>query len=96
MFGTDYWYCFYVKTVSIDELKRNLAALVAAAAGGERIVITRHGRPVASLSRVDFEHLHVGPLAERAHLKPLLRAPTRGAYLQVLADDRHSSDRRDG
>lgn len=33
-----------MKTVSIDELKKNLASLVAAAAGGERILITRHRR----------------------------------------------------
>jgi prevent-host-death family protein len=77
-----------MKTVSIDELKRNLASLVAAAAGGERILITRHRRPVASLSRADLEHAHVGALAGRASLKPLLRAATRGAYLEVLVDDR--------
>lgn len=75
-----------MKTVSIDELKRNLASLVAAAAGGERILITRHRRPVASLSRADLEHVHVGALAGRARLKPLLRAATRGAYLEVLVD----------
>jgi prevent-host-death family protein len=77
-----------MKTVSIDELKRNLASLVAAAAGGERILITRHRRPVASLSRADLEHAHVGAQAGRASLKPLLRAATRGAYLEVLVEDR--------
>jgi prevent-host-death family protein len=77
-----------MKTVSIDELKRNLASLVAAAAGGERILITRHRRPVASLSRADLEHVHVGALVGRASLKPLLRAASRGAYLEVLVEDR--------
>lgn len=84
-----------MKTVSIDELKRNLASLVAAAAGGERILITRHRRPVASLSQADLEHVHVGVLAGRASLKPLLRAATRGAYLEVLAEDRRPSGGRD-
>ena len=83
-----------MKTVSIDELKRNLASLVAAA-GGERILITRHRRPVASLSRADLEHVHLGALAGRASLKPLLRAATRGAYLEVLIEDRRPPGGRD-
>jgi antitoxin (DNA-binding transcriptional repressor) of toxin-antitoxin stability system len=82
-----------MKTASIDELKRNLASFVAAAEGGERIIITRHGRPVASLSRAGLEHVHVGALAGRARLKPLLRAATRGAYLEVLAEDRRAGGR---
>ena len=79
-----------MKTVSIDDLKRNLSAFVAEAAGGERIVITRHGRPVASLTRADLEHVHVGSRAGRAVLRPLLKAATKGAYLDVLADDRRT------
>jgi prevent-host-death family protein len=77
-----------MKTVSIDDLKRNLSALVTAAAGGEHIVITRHGRPIASLTRADREHVHVGSRSGRGSLRPLLKAATRGAYLAVLADDR--------
>jgi prevent-host-death family protein len=77
-----------MRTVSIDELKRNLSAMVAAAAEGEHIVITRHRRPVAALTRADLEHLHVGPRAGRGGLRPLLKAATRGAYLEVLTDDR--------
>jgi prevent-host-death family protein len=83
-----------MKTVSIDELKRNLSALVTDAAGGARIVITRHGRPVASLTRADLEHVHVGARAGRATLRPLFRAATRGAYLDVLADDRRGRSGR--
>ncbi|MGH7392815.1 MAG: type II toxin-antitoxin system Phd/YefM family antitoxin [Candidatus Rokuibacteriota bacterium] len=77
-----------MRTVSIDELKRNLSAMVAAAAEGEHIVITRHRRPVASLTRSDLEHVHVGPRAGRGALRPFLKAATKGAYLEVLADDR--------
>lgn len=35
--------------VSVSELARNVAALVRRAEGGEEIIITRDGRPVASL-----------------------------------------------
>ncbi len=77
-----------MKTVSIDELKRTLSTLVADAAAGEHILITRHGRPIASLTRADLEHVHVGARAGRAALRPLLRSATKGAYLDVLADDR--------
>ena len=77
-----------MRTVSIDELKRNLSAFVAEAAGGEHIVITRHRRPIASLTRADLEHLHVGSRAGRGALRPLLKLATKGAYLDVLADDR--------
>jgi prevent-host-death family protein len=79
-----------MKTVSIDDLKRNLSAFVADAAGGERIIITRQGRPVASLTRADLEHVHVGSRAGRAALRPLLKSATKGAYLDVLADDRRT------
>jgi prevent-host-death family protein len=84
-----------MRTASIDELKRNLSAFVAAAAGGERILITRHGRPVASLTRADLEHVHVGAAAGRATLRPLFKAATRGAYLDVLAEDRRTPPGRD-
>ena len=79
-----------MKTVSIDELKRNLSALIDEAAAGARILITRHRRPIASLGGVDLEHVHVGAHAAQGALEPLLRSATRGAYLQVLAEDRHA------
>src|SRR5437867_7137089 len=77
-----------MKTVSIDELKRNLSSLVDQAAAGARILITKHRRPIATLSAADMEHVHVGPRFGRGTLKPLLRAPTQGKYLEVLEDDR--------
>jgi prevent-host-death family protein len=82
------WYCFSMKTVSIDELKRHLSSLVDQAAAGARILITKHRRPVASLAAADMEHVHVGARFGRGALKPLLRAPTQGQYLEVLASDR--------
>lgn len=74
--------------MSIDELKRNLSALIEEAAAGTRILITKHRRPVASLAAADIEHVRIGSRFGRGALKPLLRAPTQGKYLQVLADDR--------
>jgi prevent-host-death family protein len=83
-----------VKTVSIDELKRNLSSLVDLAATGTRIVITRHRRPVAALGAADAEHVHVGPRFGRGSLKPLLKGPTQGSYLQTLDDDRRPTNGR--
>lgn len=77
-----------MKTVSIYELKRNLSSFVDQAAAGARILITRHRRPVASLSAADMEHVHIGARFGRGTLKPLLRAPTQGKYLEVLEHDR--------
>ena len=77
-----------MKTVSIDELKRNLSSFVDQAAAGARILITKHRRPVASLSDADMEHVHIGARFGRGALKPLLRAPTQGTYLEVLENDR--------
>lgn len=77
-----------MKTVSIDELKRNLSAFIDEAAKGERIVITKHRRPVAALAPATPEHVHVGKRFGRAKLRPLFKAATKGAYLDVLLEDR--------
>jgi prevent-host-death family protein len=83
-----------MKTVSVDELKRHLSSFIDQAATGARILITKHRRPVASLSPADVEHLHVGPKFGRGALRPLLRAPTKGKYLEVLNDDRRPRGRQ--
>ncbi len=77
-----------MKTVSIDQLKRSLSSLIDQAAAGARIVITKHRRPVASLSPANMEHVHIGKRFGRGAIKPLLRAATQGKYLEVLDDDR--------
>jgi prevent-host-death family protein len=83
-----------MRTISIDELKRGLSSFIAQAAAGARILITKHRRPIASLVPADMDHVHVGRQFGRAMLKPLLRAPTQGKYLEVLDDDRRPSVRR--
>jgi prevent-host-death family protein len=82
------WYLFIVKRTSIQDLKRNLSALVGAAERGERIVVTRHERAVAVLGPSEAAHVHVGDRFGRDHLVPFLRAPTRGGYLRMLQEDR--------
>ena len=84
-----------MQTVSIYELKRHLSSFIDQAAGGARILITRHRRPVASLAPADVEHLHVGSKFGRGTLQPVLRAPTRGKYLEALDEDRRPR-RREG
>jgi prevent-host-death family protein len=83
-----------MKTVPIDELKRHLASFIDQAAAGTRILITRHRRPVASLAPADLEHVRVGARFGRGMLKPLLRAPTQGLYLEVLEQDRRPAEAR--
>ena len=84
-----------MKTVSVDELKKNLSALLDEAAAGTPILITRHRRPVATLSAADMHHVHIGARFGRGPLKPLLRAATQGKYLEVLGEDRRGSSGRD-
>jgi prevent-host-death family protein len=83
-----------MKTVSIDALKRNLSSFIEQAAAGERIVITKHGKPVAALTAASSEHVRIGSRAARGTLKPALKGPTKGHYLTVLLDDRRGSDDR--
>ncbi len=65
-----------------------MCELIRRAMGGERVLITRHGRPVAYLDSAELQHLHVGGNFGNARLKPLLTQATRGAYLRVLEEDR--------
>ena len=76
-----------MKTVSIQELKAQLSALVAEAAEGSPILITRHKRAVARLVPAEL-HLHIGRRSHSSRLKALFRNATKGRYLEVLADDR--------
>lgn len=77
-----------MKKVSLQDLKRNLSAIVSEAARGTTVVITKHQRPVAFLSAADLHHLHLGRDFGKASLKPHLKRATRGRYLEVLAEDR--------
>jgi antitoxin (DNA-binding transcriptional repressor) of toxin-antitoxin stability system len=72
-------------------LKRELASVIAEAEAGEDVVITRHNKPVARLTRLDTEHVHRGTLFGKANLKPAVRRKTAGRYLKYLEEDRRDS-----
>jgi len=69
-------------------LKQELAAVIAEAEAGEEILITRHNRPVARLTRSGMEHVHRGSRFGKANLRPAVRGKTTGRYLQLLQEDR--------
>jgi len=75
-------------SVPIYDLKKNLARWVRAGAAGERVVITRHSRPVAVLGPVVAEHVHRGALVGKRSLKSAFHSASHGRYLAVLAEDR--------
>jgi antitoxin (DNA-binding transcriptional repressor) of toxin-antitoxin stability system len=83
-----------MKTVPIYGLKKDLASIIAEAEAGNEVVITRHNKPVARLSRPRSEHLHLGSQFGKSKLKPVVRGKTAGRYLQILQEDR-GSDRKD-
>jgi antitoxin (DNA-binding transcriptional repressor) of toxin-antitoxin stability system len=77
-----------MKQVSIQELKRSLSALIREASMGERILVMRHRRPVATITDPGIEHMTIGARFGAGALRPLLRRATRGRFLAVLEADR--------
>jgi prevent-host-death family protein len=80
------------KFIGVRELKQTAPALVRRAARGERIVITRYGRPAAMLTEIGPSNPSTyGPRRlewekERAafdHLVPRLSKQLRGKYIAV-------------
>ncbi len=82
-----------MKSVPMYGLKRDLASIIAEAEAGNEVLITRHNKPVARLTRPGTEHLHVGSQFGKAKLKPAVRVKTAGRYLKILEKDR-GTDRR--
>ena len=58
--------------VSIAEAKNRLSELIRAVEGGEGVVITRHGRPVARLAPPPPARrpVRLGAMKDRLHLRP--------------------------
>lgn len=83
--------------VGIRELKQNASAVVAEAAGGETVVITDRGRPVAQLSPLPASPL-AGVIAS-GNARPACRAledlpePVRGVALSPLIDALRNDER---
>lgn len=81
-----------MKTVSLQDLKNRLSSLVAEAASGIRVLITRHRRPIAMLAPPAIPAVRVGSRFGRGQLEPLLDHATHGRYLAVLAEDRREGE----
>ncbi len=79
-----------MKTVSMFGLKQELASIIAETESGTDVLITRHNKPVARLTRPGTEHLHRGARFGKGSLRPAVRKKTAGRYLQFLAEDRSS------
>ncbi len=79
-----------MKKVSIYDLKRGLASVIAETEAGADILITRHNKPVARLTGAGSQHLHKGARFGKANLKPAVRGKTAGRYLGMLQEDRYS------
>lgn len=81
-------YHFEMKKVSMHDLKQGLASVIAETEAGSDVLITRHNKPVARLTRPDAQHLHRGSDFGKASLKPALSKKTAGRYLMILKEDR--------
>jgi antitoxin (DNA-binding transcriptional repressor) of toxin-antitoxin stability system len=79
-----------MKRVTMNELKQDLASYIGEAAEGMDILITRHNKPIAKLSRPGMERLRQGARFGNANLKPAVKRKTEGRYLEILQDDRNA------
>jgi prevent-host-death family protein len=79
-----------MESAPLDELKQDLASFIAEAEAGNEVIITRHNKPVARLTRMETEHLHTGHSLGKARLRPAVKEKTAGRYLQILEEDRGS------
>ncbi|OFV93284.1 MAG: hypothetical protein A3G76_12060 [Acidobacteria bacterium RIFCSPLOWO2_12_FULL_65_11] len=79
-----------MKTVSIQDLKARLSAIVAQAEAGDTIVITRHHAPVAQVSPARMPDVHRGGQVGAGRIRPVLKRGTKGRYLAILSEDREN------
>jgi antitoxin (DNA-binding transcriptional repressor) of toxin-antitoxin stability system len=82
-----------MKKVPMHGLKQGLASIVAEAQAGNDVLITKHNKPIARLTRPDSEHLHRGSQFGKTRLKPVVKGKTAGRYLQMLEEDRGTDHR---
>jgi prevent-host-death family protein len=72
-------------TVNLAQAKAHLSELLDKVEGGEDVVITRHGRPVAHLSALAQPKRPLRPLAEFRAKMPRWRSPS-AALLREVRD----------
>jgi len=83
-----------MKSVSINDLKRNLSGYLEEAVRGEPIVITRHRRPWAKVSAAEPTHVWVGSHVGQIELGQVLATPLPESARRLLEDDREESIER--
>jgi antitoxin (DNA-binding transcriptional repressor) of toxin-antitoxin stability system len=77
-----------MKSVPMYGLKQGLASIIAEAEAGNDVLITKHNKPIARLTRPESEHIHRGSQFGKTRLKPVVKGKTAGRYLQILKEDR--------
>ena len=77
-----------MKRVNLADAKARLSELVAGAAAGEPICITRRGKPVARLTAVDVPRKRVDPSALQAITDKMpLQLESAGEFVRRMRDD---------
>ena len=79
-----------MKNVPIKVLRQDLATFIAEAEAGTEIIVTRHNKPVARLTRISAPSVHQGVRFGQGSLQPVVRGKTAGRYLQILKEDRRT------
>jgi len=80
-----------MKQVNLAEAKAHLRKLVAQAAAGEPVCITRRGKPVAQLTAVDVRRKRIDPAALQAitDKMPMQREGARDFVRRMRDDERY-------
>jgi len=80
-----------MKQVNLAEAKAHLSELVAQAAAGEPVCITRRGKPVAQLTAVDVRRKRIDPAALQAitDKMPMQREGARVFVRRMRDDERY-------
>jgi prevent-host-death family protein len=77
-----------MKQVNLAEAKAHLSELVARAAAGEPVCITRRGKPAAKLTAIDVQRKRVDPSALQAVTDAMPRQPERARdFVRRMRDD---------
>jgi len=75
-------------SVSIADAKAHLSELVARAAGGETVQITRRGKPVARIVAVQAPRKRIDIAALRAMVETMpMQAEPAGAFIRRMRDE---------
>jgi len=83
-----------METVTSVDFKRHLARYMALAHRGERIVVTRHNRPYATVAGGEEAMTHTGDRFGKTDIRPLGKNIAKGKGLAILLEDRHGGPDR--